>query len=129
MTTADTPQHNGVAEGMNCTLVERVWTILIDAELPDTYWWDALQYAAFLHNVSLTCSLRGCTPEEAWSGNKRDVSCLRIFGCRTYVHIPDKMRHTNRPGTPSNARHAALSIARPVALLSPATLSSKRGVD
>jgi len=38
MTMADTPQHNGVAERMNRTLVERVRTMLIDAELPDGYW-------------------------------------------------------------------------------------------
>jgi len=91
MTTADTPQHNGVAERMNRTLVERVRTMLIDAELPDGYWWDALQYAALLHNVSPTHSLSDCTPEESWSGNKPDVSRLRVFGCKAFVYIPDKM--------------------------------------
>jgi len=92
MTTADTPQHNGVAERMNRTLVERVRTMLIDTELPDGYWWDALQYAALLHNVSPTRSLSDCTPEESWSGNKPDVSRLHVFGCKAFVHIPDKMR-------------------------------------
>ena len=29
------------------------------------------------------------TPEEAWSGNKPDVSRLRIFGSRAFVHIPN----------------------------------------
>ena len=74
LTTADTPQHNGVAERMNRTLVEQVRTILLDAELPNSYWWDALQYAALLHNVSPTRSLADSTPEESWSGNKPDVS-------------------------------------------------------
>jgi len=92
MTTADTPQHNGVAERMNRTLVKRVHTMLIDAELPDGYWWDALQYAALLHNVSPMRSLSDCTPEESWSGNKPDVSRLCVFGCKAFVHIPDKMR-------------------------------------
>jgi hypothetical protein len=92
LTTADTPQHNGVAERMNRTLVERVRTMLIDANLPDGYWWDALRYAALLHNASPTRSLSDSTPEEAWSGNKPDLSRLRVFGCKAFVHIPDKMR-------------------------------------
>jgi len=91
LTTADTLQHNGVAERMNHTLVERVHMMLIDTELPNAYWWDALQYATHLHNVSLTCSLSDCTPKESWSGNKPDVSCLRIFGCKAFVHIPNKL--------------------------------------
>ena len=77
---------------MNRTLVKRVRTMLIDASLPDGYWWDALQYAALLHNVSPSHSLSDCTPEEAWSGNKPDISRLRVFGCKAFVHIPDKLR-------------------------------------
>jgi len=92
LTTADTPQHNGVAERMNCMLVEWVRTMLVEAELPDAYWWDALQYATLLHNVSLTRSLSDSTPEESWSGNKPDVSRLCVFSCRAFVHIPDKLR-------------------------------------
>jgi len=92
MTTADTLQHNGVAEHMNRTLVKWVRTMLIDAKLPDGYWWDALQYAALLHNVSPMRSLSDCTPKKSWSGNKPNVSCLCVFGCKAFVHIPDKMR-------------------------------------
>jgi len=92
LTTADTPQHNGVAERMNHMLVERVCMMLIKAELPDAYWWDALWYATLLHNVSLTHSLSNSTPKESWSGNKPNVSRLCVFGCRAFVHIPDKLR-------------------------------------
>jgi len=92
LTTADTPQHNGVAERMNRTLVKRVCTMLVEAELPDAYWWDALRYAALLHNVSPTRSLSDSTPEESWSGNKPDISRLRVFSCRAFVHIPNKLR-------------------------------------
>jgi len=91
LTTADTPQHNGVAEHMNRTLVERVRTMLVEAELPDTYWWDALRYATLLHNVSPTRSLSDSTPKESWSGNKPDVSRLHVFSCRAFVHIPNKL--------------------------------------
>jgi len=91
LTTADTLQHNGVAEHMNRTLVKWVHTMLVEAELPDTYWWDALRYATLLHNVSPTRSLSNSTPKESWSGNKPNVSRLRVFGCKAFVHIPDKL--------------------------------------
>jgi transposase InsO family protein len=74
ITTPDTLQHNGVAECMNRTLLNMVRAMLNDAELPDTYWHDALQYAAHIHNISPTQALDDITPEEAWSGNKPDIS-------------------------------------------------------
>jgi len=92
ITTPDTPQHNGVAERMNRTLLDKVRAMLIDADLPESYWYDALEYAALLHNVAPTRALGDITPEEAWSGNKPDVSRLRVFGSRAFVHIPDAQR-------------------------------------
>ena len=75
---------------MNRTLLDKVQSMLTDAELPDTYWYDTLTYATHLHNVSLTHALEDMTPEEAYSGNKLDVSRLRVFRCKAFVHIPDK---------------------------------------
>jgi transposase InsO family protein len=89
MTTADTLQHNRVMERMNRTLVKRVRTMLIDAALPESYWEYALHYAALLHNISPSRSLDQATSEEAWSGNKPNVSRLRTFSCRAFVHIPN----------------------------------------
>jgi transposase InsO family protein len=92
VTTPDTPQHNGVAECMNCTLLDKVWSMLHDASLPEMYWHDALVYAAHLHNVTPKHALEGITPEEAWSGNKPDVSHLHVFSTQAFVHVPDKQR-------------------------------------
>jgi len=91
LTTADTLQHNGVAECMNHMLVKQVRMMLIDAKLPDTYWWDTLRYTTHLHNMSPMHSLSNCTPEESWSRNKPDISRLHVFGCKAFVHIPDKL--------------------------------------
>jgi transposase InsO family protein len=91
ITMPGTLQHNGITERMNRMLVERVWTMLLDANLPESYWWEALQYTALLHNVSPTRSLNNSTPKEAWSRNKPDMSHLHIFGCRVFVHIPDRL--------------------------------------
>jgi hypothetical protein len=77
---------------MNRTLLDRVCSMLSDAGLPESYWLEALQYAALFHNVLPTRTLDCATPEEAWSGNKPDVSRLRVFGSRAFVHVPDKSR-------------------------------------
>ena len=49
ITTPDTPQHNEVAERMNRTLLDKVRVMLLDADLPELYWHDTLEYAAHLH--------------------------------------------------------------------------------
>ena len=88
LTTPNTPQHNGVVERMNRTLLDKVRAMLLDANLPESYWFDALQYAVHIHNITLTRALTDQTPEEAWSGNKPNVSSLRVFGSWAFVHIP-----------------------------------------
>ncbi|RVW87889.1 Retrovirus-related Pol polyprotein from transposon TNT 1-94 [Vitis vinifera] len=45
-----TPQQNGVAERMNRTLNERARSIRLHAELPKTFWADAISTAAYLIN-------------------------------------------------------------------------------
>ena len=77
---------------MNCTLLDKVRVMLLDADLPESYWHDALEYTAHLHNVIPTRALGDITPEEAWSGNKPDISRLHVFGTRAFVHIPDTHR-------------------------------------
>ena len=88
LTTPDTPQHNGVAEHMNRTLLDKVRAMLLDANLPESYWFDALQYAVHIHNVTPACALTDQTSEEAWSGNKPNISSLRVFGSWAFIHIP-----------------------------------------
>ncbi len=88
----NTPQQNGVAEHMNRTLLDKVHAMLVDASLPETYWYDTLKYTAFIHNLSPTHALENMTPAEAWSSNKPDVSCLRVFGSCIFIHLPDKVR-------------------------------------
>jgi transposase InsO family protein len=105
MTTADTPQHNGVTEQMNRTQVETARTLLTDANLPNSYWYDAVEYAAYLHNLVPTRSLElDQTPEEAWSGNKPNVSLLRVFGCKAYsMFISQTSNAANWTRSPSSA--------------------------
>ena len=52
-----TPQQNGVAERMNRTLVEVVYSMLSDAKLPKMFWAEALSTAMYLHNRSPTTTV------------------------------------------------------------------------
>jgi len=98
MTTVDTPQHNGVAERMNRTLVETARTLLADAALLNSYWFDAVEYAAYLQKHSAYMLARQAYhTEEAWSGNKPKCLAYRVFGCKAFVHIPDKYRRKLDP--------------------------------
>jgi hypothetical protein len=90
-TTADTPQHNGVAECLNRTLLDKSRAMLANANLPKSYWLEALNYATLLHNLSPSHSI-ATTPSEAYTGTKPDVSRLRIFGCTAHIHVPEKLQ-------------------------------------
>ena len=36
--------------------------------------------------------MRDITPEEAFTGEKLEISHLRIFGCPVYIHVPREKR-------------------------------------
>ncbi|TFY75537.1 hypothetical protein EWM64_g8475, partial [Hericium alpestre] len=89
-TTADSPEFNGVSECFNCMVMKMARPMLEDSGLPKSFWFDAVEYAMYIHNVVPTRSLAtNVTPHEAWTGNKPDVSLIRTFGCCTFVHISD----------------------------------------
>ena len=87
LTTADSPQQNGVAERMNRTLTEKARTMIAAANIPKTFWAEAIANAAYVRNRSPTSSLRNMTPFEAWWGHKPSVKHLRTFGCTAYAHV------------------------------------------
>lgn len=92
LTTAYTPQQNGVAERKNRTIMNMVRAVLSEKEVPKSFWPDAVQWANHVLNRSPTVIVKNMTPKEAWSGNKPSVEHFRVFGCVGYVHIPDVKR-------------------------------------
>lgn len=91
LTTAYTPQQNGVAERMNRTLIEKAKCLLFDAELPTTYWAEATNMAAHLINRTI-CSSHGKTPNEKFYNQRVDISDLKIFGSPVMVHVNKQKR-------------------------------------
>lgn len=86
------PQQNGVAERANRTIMESGRCMLQDAGLDRRFWAEALNTSIFIKNKSPSKAVRGTTPEEKWSGNKVNLSNLRIFGCAAYSMIPKEKR-------------------------------------
>jgi len=93
LTTAYTPQLNGVAERMNRTLWERAQCMLNYANLPDKFWGEALATATYITNRVPTRSLDlKITPIEAWTNKRPNISHLKVFGCKAYRFIPSELR-------------------------------------
>lgn len=86
------PESNGVAERFNRTIFEKARCLLQDAKLSNCYWAEAVNMAVYLINCSSSSTLGNLTPEEVWSGDKVDLSHLKLFGSRVTVHIPDAKR-------------------------------------
>ncbi|KAG8926805.1 hypothetical protein FRC01_008347 [Tulasnella sp. 417] len=92
-TTPYTPEQNGVAERMNRTLNNAVVSCLLDANLGDAYWADAVLYAMYNRNRSPSRAIPGYVPFTLWNNNyKPSIAHLRPFGCTVYIHIPKKVR-------------------------------------
>ena len=92
------PEQNGTAERMNHTLMETVRSMLADSGLPQMFWAEALSTAVYLKNRSPTMSLPETTPFEVWSGEKPDVSNLRVLGCNAHSHVPRDENSTPKAG-------------------------------
>ncbi len=66
--------------------------MLNEKNLPNYFWDEVVVTIVYIMNRTPTMAIHGMTPEEKFTGNKQNVSHLRVFGCITYVHVPDEMR-------------------------------------
>lgn len=94
-----TPQQNGVSERANRSIVERARSMLEEAKLSKKYWAEAVNTSVYLKNRCPTRAVRGMTPEEAWTDRKVDLSYLKVFGCRAFMHVPKQKRKKFDPKT------------------------------
>ena len=91
-----TPEQNGAAERFNRTLMERVRAMLLDAKLEKELWAEAAVTANYIKNRSPSSSSTQ-TPWELFYGRKPDVSNMRVFGAKAYVHVPKQLRYKLDP--------------------------------
>ena len=92
LTTAKSPEQNGVAERMDRTLVEKARAMMAASNIPHTFWAETNANAAYARNRSPTSSLKNTTPLETWWGHKPSENHLRTFVCIAYAHIAEGKR-------------------------------------
>ena len=87
-----TPQHNGVSECHNRTLLDVVQSIMFLTDLPLSFWGYALVIAAFTLKRAPSKSVE-TTPDELWFVKKPKLSFLKVWGCDAYMKKlqPDKL--------------------------------------
>ena len=85
-------QLNGIAKLMDQTLMETAWSMLYYNQELLKFWAEAVSIACYIRNWTPTTFLTNLTPHEHWYGKTTDVSNLKVFGCKAYVHIPDSKR-------------------------------------
>ncbi|CAI7774788.1 unnamed protein product [Closterium sp. NIES-54] len=93
LTTAYTPQSNGVTDRANRTIIEGGRTILVDSGLPLRFWPLAICHATVIKNrVLIHVGGQHWVPMEKWSGKKPLVDMLRVFGCMGLDHVRKEKR-------------------------------------
>jgi len=93
LTMPGSPQQNGKAEQFNRTIMDKAMAMLHAAGLLGGFWECAVDTTVHVYNRSPTRTLTWHTPYELWnSGQIPDVSHLRIFGCKGYMHVPSDKR-------------------------------------
>ena len=84
LTPPRTPQHNGVSERRNRTLLDMVRSMMNRSTLPLSFWSYALITATRILNMAPTKKLDK-TPYEIWHGKVPSLSYLKVWGCEAYV--------------------------------------------
>ncbi|CAI7891089.1 unnamed protein product, partial [Closterium sp. NIES-54] len=93
LTTAYSPQSNGVAERANRTILETARALLIESGVGNSMWPNAVRHATVARNRVLTkVGNESWVPLERWFGRKPPVDMLRVFGCMAVAHVPKKYR-------------------------------------
>ena len=72
--------------------MEVVKTMIHDQDLPMHLWVEAARKTIYVQNILSHSSLGFKTHEEMYTGNKPEVSHLKIFASPVYVHIPKEKR-------------------------------------
>jgi hypothetical protein len=82
----DTPEHDGVAELLNHTLLEKVRAMLHKSGLPKFLWAEATSHTVFLKNSTWTPTIGETTPFKILNGYKPNIKSLHPWGCKVRVH-------------------------------------------
>ncbi|GAU46965.1 hypothetical protein TSUD_143070 [Trifolium subterraneum] len=83
-----TPQHNGLAERRNRSILDMARSMVKQKGLQHRFWGEAV----YILNKSPTKKLIDEVPEDVWSKCKPSVTHFKVFGSLSYTHVPDARR-------------------------------------
>ncbi|KAI5335384.1 hypothetical protein L3X38_025517 [Prunus dulcis] len=86
LSTPITPQHNGVVERKNRTLLEMGRVILTSAKIAKKFWAEAISTACYTANRVYLRPGTTSTPYELWKGRKPNIKHMRVFGSVYYIY-------------------------------------------
>ncbi|GJZ25545.1 retrotransposon protein, putative, ty1-copia subclass [Tanacetum coccineum] len=92
-----TPQHNGVSERRNRTLLDMVRSMMNLTTLPLSFWDYALESATRIYLTWLPTKKGDKGTYELWYGKVPNLSYLKVWGCEALVKrdTPDKTQTKN----------------------------------
>ena len=93
----DSPQQNGQAERFQQTIINGAEAMWHHTGLFNSFWIYAVKAKLHTYNVTLIKCADYKTPKELWSGQKPNISHLRVFRCLAWVHVLKKRRHKLQP--------------------------------
>ena len=91
-TTPYSSSSNGKAERLNQTLQEHIRSMLYQANMPKSFWAEAMSTAAYLINRLPSSPIDGI-PYELWHNKRlksKELKLLKPFGCIVHVHVPEE---------------------------------------
>lgn len=88
-----THHQNGRVERKHRHIVETGLTLLAQAGMPLTFWWDAFQTSVYLINRMPTSILENKSPFQILYNKILDYSFLKVFGCAVFPHLRDYNKH------------------------------------
>lgn len=90
LSTPYTSQQNGQSERKNRSLLDKARCLMIEGNIPQKLWAEAVYTANYLLNRNPAKALKGCTPHEKWVGRAPSGNHLHVFGSKAFVL--DKLR-------------------------------------
>lgn len=85
---AYSPDHNGIAERLNWTVIEGTRSLLSQSSISRKFWAEAVAHMANIRNHFFCPRSSDQTSYEMATGSKHRVDHLRAFGCLVWVHVP-----------------------------------------
>ena len=84
LTPPSTPQHNGVSERRNRTLLDMVRSMMSYTDLSISFWGHAILTVVYLLNKVPSKSFSS-TPYEIWYGKQPSLNHIKIWGCPAFI--------------------------------------------